>query len=400
MRVLLISHTCQSRTEGQPKAELLGRLPGMELQVLTPRRWLHYGRWREAEKPEHSSFEYNVQDVSLPWVGPAQNYLHWYPSLRRTLLEFRPDIIDLWEEPWGAVSAHACWLRDRLLPSARIVTETEQNICKQLPPPFEQLRSYTLRRADFAVGRNTESLEILRKKGYRGPMQVVPNAADVTLFRPLERDECRRTLGLSGFVVGYVGRLVEEKGLLDLVDALAHCPPDVNLLFVGSGPLQAELQARAEQAGVAKRIRILPERQLKNLPPVMNAIDVLALPSRTTASWKEQFGRVLIEAHACGTPVIGSSSGAIPEVVGHGGLIVPERDPAALAEAVGRLAAQPAWCRELGAIGQRQVEARYTWGQVAQQMYDIYRSLGTAEPAAPTRLRTETRSCDPSGSHS
>ncbi len=66
----------------------------------------------------------------------------------------------------------------------------------------------------------------------------------------------------------------------------------------------------------------------------MNAIDVFVLPSRTTPRWKEQFGRVIIEAQACGTPVIGSDSGAIPEVVGKGGWIVPERDPPGLANAL------------------------------------------------------------------
>ena len=372
MRVLLISHTCQSRREGQPKAAHLGRLPGVELRVLVPDRWRDYGRWRGAETPLEDSFQFEVGRVRWPWSGPGQWYLHHYPDLAKTLREFQPDIIDLWEEPWGLVSAQTAWLRDRLVPHAQIVSETEQNLAKTLPPPFETFRSYTLRRARFVVGRSAEAVENIRAKGYRGPAAVVPNAVDTDLFRPLDREACRQALGLSGFVVGYVGRLVEEKGLDDMVDALARCPDDVNLLLVGSGEYQETLRARARARGLADRVRFLPSRPMDELPPVMNAVDALALPSRTTATWKEQFGRVIIEAQACETPVLGSDSGAIPDVIGAGGLIFPERDPAGLASAVMELRKAPERARTLGRIGRGQTEERYTWRRVAERMRDVY----------------------------
>src|SRR5665213_3416194 len=112
MRVLLISHTCQSRTEGQPKASALAAIPGVQLRVIVPERRKHYGKWRNAESPRDGSFEFRAERVRWPWLGPARDYLHWYPGLRKILRAFRPDVIDLWEEPWSAVSAHTCWLRD------------------------------------------------------------------------------------------------------------------------------------------------------------------------------------------------------------------------------------------------------------------------------------------------
>ncbi len=372
MRVLLISHTCQSRTEGQPKAEQLARLPGIELRVVIPNRWMHYGKPRAAQMPEDSAFTLSVEKVAWPWAGPAQFYLHWYPRLAKILKEFRPDIIDLWEEPWGLISVQACLLRNRLLPSAKIISETEQNLNKSLPFPFEAFRSYTLSNADFAVGRNSEAVVNLRAKGYTGPTEVVPNAVDTGLFVPMDRKQCRASMGLTGFVAGYIGRLVEEKGLMDMVDALPDCPPDVSLLFVGDGPFRTQMEERARGLGIAERVRILHGRPLAELPAIMNAIDALVLPSRTTPRWKEQFGRVIIEAHACGTPVIGSDSGAIPEVVGKGGIIVPERCPSALAEAITSLRQDPAKAREMGRIGREQVLANYTWERVAARMYDIY----------------------------
>ena len=375
MRVLLISHTCQSRTEGQPKAALLSRIPGVELKVLIPDRWKHYGKWRPTDVPSPDQFECKVGRVAWSWAGPAQFYLHWYPELPRIVKEFKPDVIDLWEEPWGLVSVLTCRVRNRYAPEAKIVTETEQNINKQLPFPFEKFRSYTLSQADYAVGRNSEAVAILKSKGYAGPAEVVPNAVDADLFHPLNRQECRDKLGFTGFVAGYVGRLVEEKGLGDMVDALKNCPKNVKLVFVGAGAFAESLQTQAKTLGVADRITFLPSRPLDQLPEVMNAMDVLVLPSRTTPSWKEQFGRVIIEAQACATPVIGSSSGAIPDVVGDGGLIFEERNSIALAQSLTDLASDSDRCRTMGLLGRKAVEQHYTWQRVAEQMYSIYEAV-------------------------
>jgi glycosyltransferase involved in cell wall biosynthesis len=390
IRVLLISHTCQSETEGQPKAERLAEMADIQLKVITPDRWKHYGQWRKADQNQRAvRGNVSAERVRWPWVGPAQFYLHWYPRLKRILLEFRPDVIDLWEEPWALVSAHACRLRNRLLPEARIVSETEQNIDKALPFPFERFRTYTLQNADWVVGRNAEAIEIVRARGYGGPADVVPNAVDAELFRPLDRAQCRKELSVDGFVVGYAGRIVEEKGIADLIDALSLCPDRVNLVLVGSGTAQPQLQARAERLGIRSRVRFLGNRPLEQLPRVMNALDVLVLPSRTTARWKEQFGRVIIEAQACAVPVIGSSSGAIPEVIANAGRVVPERDPAALAAAIKAMMEDSPGPGEMGRIGRRRVEQHYTWLRVAERMADIYRSVIEA-PRAATRLRPQT----------
>gem|GEM_PF-31875 len=373
--MLLISHTCQSRTEGQPKAQCLAGMPEIDLQVLVPNRWRHYGKWRMAQPPENGAFEFDAGKVIWPWVGPAQSYLHWYPELRKTIEQFRPHIIDLWEEPWGLVSAQVCRLRNRFFPEIQILSETEQNINKRLPFPFERIRAYTLRNADFAIGRNAAAIEVLRAKGYAGPAQVVPNAVDAELFRPMDREGCRRALDLRGFVAGYVGRLVPEKGLMEMIEALAFCDTRVNLLFVGSGDYQPALEQRARELGALERVRFLPGQPLDALPQIMNALDTLVLPSRTTPRWKEQFGRVIIEAHACATPVIGSDSGAIPEVIGEAGIVFPERDARALAAAVERLRASPEESRRLGALGRQRVEESFTWNRVAERMRAIYLTM-------------------------
>ena len=373
MKVLLISHTCQSRSEGQPKAHALAALPDLQLTLLVPDRWKRYGQWRRAQRPVAPAFRWVQAKAMWPWLGPGQTYGHWYPALPRLLRAWQPDVIDVWEEPWSLVAAQACFWRERLCPRAKIVAETEQNLGKQLPPPFENFRSYVLRRADYCVGRNAQSLEILRRKGYDGPARMVPNAVDVELFaRDAARDRTRQARGWEGFVVGYAGRLVESKGVFDLLAAAQHWPAGVPLVFIGEGEARAELEKRA-----GRNVHFVGAQSLEKLPALFSALDCLVLPSRTTPTWKEQFGRVLIEAASCGVPVVGSDSGAIPEVVGQGeralGLIFPEGDARALTAAILQLKNDPPLAAQLGATGARRARAEFSWARVAAQMNQIYR---------------------------
>jgi glycosyltransferase involved in cell wall biosynthesis len=382
MKVLLVSHTCMTRTVGnligQPKLHCLAAHTDVELTALVPHRMRFYGQWSEAEPPENAAFRYVVgkargQNVLGQW------YLQYYPqALGRLLRATRFDVIDLWHEPWSLVCAQTIWLARRYCPQARILVETEQNIYKRLPPPFRQFEQYSLRHADSMVARNQEAVEVLRRKGYAGPAHVVPNAVDSDLFTPWspeERLKRRIALGWGGtedFVVGYVGRLVTEKGLMDALEATAQLPAGVRLVFVGNGPLRAELEAQAEARGIKARVHFLGETPPMEMPGVMNALDILILPSRTTPSWKEQFGRVLIEAGACGLAVVGSDSGAIPEVVADAGLIFPEGDAAALATCLNRLRCEPELRARYGQIGRARALSLFSWQCVATQMHSLY----------------------------
>lgn len=374
MRILLISHTCMSE-EGQPRAAHLARKSGMDLCVLTPNRWLVNGAWRAVKQPECASYSFHSRKVFLPHVPRAHWYLHGYPDLPALLRAFRPDIIDLWEEPWSLVSAQTCWLRDRILPGTRVLLETEQNIYRRLPPPFCGFQRRSLLAADAAIARNREAVRVLRRKGFPGPVKVVPNGVDANLFRPMSHASCRREWNMTGFVVGYVGRLVAGKGISDVLEALVRLPADINLLCVGEGGFRATLEAEVNGLKLQGRVRFLPQQPQAVLPRILNALDALILPSRTTPTWKEQFGRVLIEAQACGIPVIGSNSGAIPEVVGKAGLIVSEGDPRALADAIRCVYDSPEVRRNLGCLGRARVEELFTWERVAAQTHALYCEL-------------------------
>jgi len=120
---------------------------------------------------------------------------------------------------------------------------------------------------------------------------------------------------------------------------------------------------------------VLPAVPSTDVPSVLQQLDVLVLPSRTTAHWKEQFGRVLVEAMSCGVPVVGSSSGEIPHVIGDAGMVVPEGDVALLRSVLLKLFHQPVLCRDLAQRGRERVLQHYTQAALAAKYYDVYQAM-------------------------
>ncbi len=141
-------------------------------------------------------------------------------------------------------------------------------------------------------------------------------------------------VGPDDVVVGFGGRLVPEKGVRLLVDAVAGLEQAVHLVFLGEGPEEAGLRGRAAEAGVKDRVHFPGWVPSTEMPAWLAALDILALPSLTTRGWAEQFGRIAVEAMACGVPVVGSDSGEIPRVLGDAGVVVPEGEVQALAGAL------------------------------------------------------------------
>ena len=115
------------------------------------------------------------------------------------------------------------------------------------------------------------------------------------------------------------------------------------------------------------------------MPAFYASLDALVLPSHTTPTWKEQFGRVLIEAMACETVVVGSDSGEIPQVIGAAGMIYPEGNPEALAERLAHLAGDPALRAQLAQQGRARVLAHFTQQCVAEATWQVYQQMKQVE---------------------
>ena len=314
MRVAVISHACVVDVN-QRLYEELARRDDIELLLIAPATWRASTGKRVGFRALPGA---PYQTHPLPVWGSGQISLHWYRGLGPVLRRFDPDLIYLDEEPYSLPAWQTLRLARALhKPLAFVHT---QNIVKRHPWPFRAVERAVLDYACLANPLTEECAEVLRVKNFGGRIVLIPHCVDTGLFHPQPQAELRERLGLDGFTVGYLGRLTEAKGVGDLMAAaerLWAAGLDFKLLVVGSGPLESRLREWSHTAGG----RAVPTGAVAHdeAPRYLNAMDVLVMPSRTTPGWKEQFGRALIEALACGVPVIGSDSGNIPALLAETG---------------------------------------------------------------------------------
>jgi glycosyltransferase involved in cell wall biosynthesis len=209
-------------------------------------------------------------------------------------------------------------------------------------------------------------------------IETVPYGVDTARFRPdpAVRRRIRDELGVGDTVpfVFAAGRLVRKKGFEYLIEAVRHVP-GVVLAIAGAGTLDAELRERARRAGIPERTRFLGNQTQDRIAALLMAADVAVVPSvRDDSGNVDGLPNVLLEALASGTPLVTTPAGGIGAVVDDGrtALVVPERDPEALAAAITRVAASPGAGREIGRAARRLVETRFGWERVAERLEAAY----------------------------
>jgi glycosyltransferase involved in cell wall biosynthesis len=258
--------------------------------------------------------------------------------------EVRPDVAFIEAEPFSLPAFQWSFALRKL--GVPFGLQCYENIDRELPPPIRWLRSRVLRDAAFVAARSETAGRLVRAWGACGVVDLAPPAVPGWDLVPMTP---QRT-----FTIGYAGRLVESKGLWDLLGAVRKLPAPVQLLLIGNGELRGQLDG---QPIPGSTVRVLDGLSHSQMPSAYAQVDVLVLPSRTTPTWKEQFGRVIVEALWCGVPVVGSSSGEIPWLVEltKGGLVFPEGDQEALASRLRELREQSELRGKLAAAGRANV---------------------------------------------
>ncbi len=371
MRVVMLSKALIVG-EYQRKCELIAAHDDIELTVFAPAAWAG----QPLERAHISGYTLRV----LPIRFDGNFHLHYYPTLGRELAASRPDVFHIDEEPYNlatflalrAAASLRSHRESRAAHPPRTLFFTWQNVLRRYPPPFNWMERYTLTHVDGGIAGNQEAAQVCQAKGFAGDMPVIPQfGVDETHFRPRAR-----AVGQDGwFTIGYAGRLVPEKGIDVLLRAVAGLPHTTRLVVIGAGPERAALERLSAALGLAGRVSFRSPSPSTEMPQVYAQFDALVLPSRTQSNWKEQFGRVLIEAMACGVPVIGSTCGEIPNVIGEAGLIFAENDAKALRSQLTRLIESPALRADLAQRGRARVLARYTMRRIADQTAEVYRRL-------------------------
>jgi glycosyltransferase involved in cell wall biosynthesis len=314
--------------------------------------------------PKPTAYELRVEPI---WFNGNFHLFSW-PTLRRILQEVRPDIVHLDEEPYNVATALGTLHARRV--GARSLFFTWQNLLRRYPPPFNLLERLVFARSAHAIAGSNEALAVIRTKGYRGAASVIPQfGVDPSLFTP-------PSVPPAGVPrIGFIARLVEEKGIFVLLAALAELEGEWRLHVIGIGPCLQQAQDRAAALGLSERITWEPGVPSTQVAERMRSFSILVQPSLTRSNWKEQFGRALMEAMACGVAVVGSDSGEIPHVVGNAGIVVPEGDSAALCNALARLLKDQALGVELGQRARARVMERYTHARIAERTTSVYRSV-------------------------
>jgi glycosyltransferase involved in cell wall biosynthesis len=244
--------------------------------------------------------------------------------------------------------------------------------------PLTKLRKRLLRRADAYVTLTREIEDELVAFGLGGvPFRRIPNGVDSAAFclaPPAEQATLRAASGLptDKVLCAFVGRLTRQKNPDVLLEAWARCATSrMHLVLIGDGPLRADLERRRSHLLSISGVTFTGA--VSDVRAFVRAMDIAVLPSEA-----EGISNAMLEAMACGLPVVATDVGGVREVLGNdgkAGRVVPAGSAAALAEAISTLAASPALRRELGAAARSLIEDRYDMRRVAAQYLSLYEEL-------------------------
>lgn len=350
----------------QSKLAALSKFPGVELHVVVPPSWKGPEGETVLEEGRVAGYRLNVSPIRFN----GHFHLHYYPELPRLMGEINPDLLHFDEEPYNLSTYLG--LRAGRAAGARLLFFSWQNLLRWYPWPFRAMERACYRWADGAIAGNEDASHVLRRKGYRGHVEIIPQ------FGIVPEDHPPRDTGSgTGDIVriGYAGRLVPEKGVSVLLEAVAGLTGDWRLIIAGSGPLEPELIAHAGRLGISDRTEFCGKLPSGQMPAFMNRLDVLVLPSLSRPNWTEQFGRVLIEGMASEVAVVGSSCGEIPRVIGDAGLLFPEGDATALRRVLQLLLEDRSLRTGLANMGRQRALTHFTQDAIAEKTYHLYRSI-------------------------
>lgn len=379
LRVLFISHAYvvgvnQGKLNAIASATSSGSIAQtgkVEVGLLAPSNWkaLEWNRTFEVEKP-YPNIKIYTAPVLFPGRGGACIYAPW--KIWLFLNDFKPDVVQVEHEVFSLCAFElAIWSR---LTGKPLVIFGWENMERTLPLPRRWVRQFVLNTAQLILPGNQDGGNLLRQWGYTGLMEVIPQiGVDTQLFAPKAIQKQNEV-----FNIGFLGRLVPEKGIDTIFCAVRQLRDKglkCQVTICGSGSGEDALRQEAQKQQIADLVIWRGGVRHEQAPTEISNFDALVLPSRTTATWKEQFGHVLIEAMAMGVPVIGSDSGEIPNVIGRSDLVFGEGNSQALTAILERMICEYSWWEEVGKYGLDRVEKYYTHEKIAEKLIKLWQTI-------------------------
>lgn len=301
--------------------------------------------------------------TEVRWSGKA---------LQRLFAECRPDVVQVEAEPWTPLAASTVRSAHRL--KIPVVLLTRQSVPRALGFRERLRQRRVLRRVDTVIAANGIAARLIAR---HHPTLRVTVVSPLAVAAPTT---AAREPG-PALAIGFLGRLVPERGLDLLFRACVPLPGRWTVTVIGTGPSQEELEALAERLGIAARVTWLGALHRQAIDEIWPTLDCVALPSRSTEHWVEAFGRAAVEAMAHGLPVVATSSGILPEIVGDAGRIVPEDDVPALTAALQDLLTDPALLAQLSMRSRRRAVEEFSPTAIAARTLDVWRGAAAAAAA-------------------
>ncbi|AIF67940.1 hypothetical protein GZ22_15740 [Terribacillus saccharophilus] len=297
-----------------------------DVVVVIPNHWNEGGKKLTNLKEIQLLDNCKIIPIKTKFYSKQTTLIYSKREVKNILKSFDPDVVHIHEEPW----AFSCFqlikqckkiMRNR---GKIIVDSAAINLSRTLFP-FSYIEKNTYKNVDFIFARNKEVIEILKQRGYKGPTHLLGNGVDTKLFKasPIPFQNKNDII--------FVGRIIESKGIFTLLDAfkeLIHSETQYegNLIFLGDGSDKKELEERTINYKLTERVKFFSRVDSTEVSNYIQDARALVLPSISTKLWKEQFGRVIIEALVVGRPVIGSTCGEIPNVIGNNEYIFTENN--------------------------------------------------------------------------
>jgi glycosyltransferase involved in cell wall biosynthesis len=342
--LLLISHACAA-LENRKKVQALAAHFDLVCVTSTTEQRIILGRPSSDFDNDSDEPSRHYQLIRLPRRGNSDTTFR-YAGLSAVMRSRRFDVVLVENEPWAVICWQSRFWKALLQRDALFGEFTWENVER---PSWKGLILAAIYRfmtmtTDFIIAGNQAAAQLVQKRGARKEAVHVAPQFGVDLINhqpasPAERKQLREAqrLPADAFIIGYCGRLTEQKGIKELLQACDELQ-NVHLAILGSGRLEVWLK---EQQKTRPWLHLLTPRPHFEIPSFLRCLDVFVLASKPVHTmelcWEEQFGHVLIEAMACGVTTLGSSSGAIPEVIGHDEAIFPHGDAKALAECIRRV---------------------------------------------------------------
>ena len=374
MHVLRIYHA--GRDYAQRARERALHACGVRVTLVVPTAWSG-----ESGNPGITGEDFEIVELPVRRSGDVNRHSYEQEELDRLIRRIRPSVIDVHEEPFSVVS-HQCV---RIVPIHIPMTMyTAQNLDKRFPPPFAQYERAAYRRVAALYPCSRQAASVARGKGFDELIDVLPLGYDESTFVP-----GRQSARGPEIELGFFGRLVPEKGVIDAVHVLArlNARRPARLVIVGDGPERSRALDLADFLGVSDRVEIVPWQFGSELASIYRRCHIVLVPSKPTLTWVEQFGRVIVEAQASGAVVAAYASGSIAEVAGGAALLTEVGEEDKLASWVADLLDSPVEFAALRDRGLKLARER-SWGQVAARQARLYECAAAGAVPRPPRPRS------------